>query len=113
MWYKFVYGVLYGILWLMHHGTVVEGREKIPESGCILCPNHKHLLDPVHVAFSLGHREKPRFMAKAELFKNRIFGAILRSVGAFPVTRGKADIHSIRESLQILNDGGSWGAQVI
>ena len=25
MWYKFVYGVLYGILWLMHHGTVVEG----------------------------------------------------------------------------------------
>ncbi|MBE6930806.1 MAG: 1-acyl-sn-glycerol-3-phosphate acyltransferase [Ruminococcaceae bacterium] len=106
MWYKFVYGVLYGILWLMHHGTVVEGREKIPETGCILCPNHRHLLDPVHVAFSLGHREKPRFMAKAELFKNRIFGAILRSVGAFPVKRGKADIHSIRESLQILNDGG-------
>lgn len=106
MWYKFVYCVLYGILWLMHHGTVVEGREKIPESGCILCPNHTHLLDPVHVAFSLGLREKPRFMAKAELFKNRIFGAVLRSVGAFPVQRGKADIQSIRESLKILGEGG-------
>lgn len=106
MFYSVVYALLYGVFWLMHHGTVVEGRENLPEGGCIICPNHTSLLDPIHVAFALGHNQRPRFMAKAELFKNPLFAAIIRGLGAFPVQRGAADINSIRESLSILREGG-------
>ena len=106
MFYSVIYVLLYGVFWLMHHDTVVHGRENLPEGGCIICPNHTSLLDPIHVAFALGRSQRPRFMAKAELFKNPLFAAIIRGLGAFPVQRGAADINSIRESLNILKDGG-------
>jgi len=106
MFYSFIYGLLYGVFWLMHHDTVVQGRENLPEGGCIICPNHTSLLDPIHVAFALGRHVRPRFMAKAELFKIPVLNVIIRKLGAFPIQRGTADINSIRESLTILKDGG-------
>jgi 1-acyl-sn-glycerol-3-phosphate acyltransferase len=82
-----------------------EGLENIPEGGgYLVCANHRTMLDP----FFFAYQFKPQlfFMAKAELFRNKIFGALLRNLGAFPVKRGTADIGAIKESLKIIGSDG-------
>ncbi len=82
----------------------VEGMENIPESGAyIVCANHYSAVDPFMIGVMLPHRIA--FMAKAELFKNRILRFLLTNVGAFPIKRGEADIRSIKTSLKILSEG--------
>lgn len=84
----------------------VEGIENLPaEGGCIICPNHISLRDAVLMA-AISKRHL-RFMGKAELFSTNIkwFSTFLYKLGAFPVSRGEADLSSIRTSLSILKDG--------
>ena len=66
----------------------IEEAENLPESGpVIFTPNHPNaLLDPLLMQ-SLLKKFRVRFVAKAELFKIPVFGSILRSLGAIPVTR--------------------------
>lgn len=44
-------------------------------------------------------------MAKAELFKNPILGFIIRSLGAFPISRGKGDVGSVKTVFRLLEEG--------
>ncbi|MDO4740994.1 MAG: lysophospholipid acyltransferase family protein [Eubacteriales bacterium] len=83
----------------------VEGLENLPqEGGCILCANHVCMIDPAIIA-SLCRRPV-RFMGKNELFSTRFawVTSLLYKVGAFPVSRGEADLSSIRTSLSLLKD---------
>jgi 1-acyl-sn-glycerol-3-phosphate acyltransferase len=48
-------------------------------------------------------------MAKRELFKNTLLGAIIKRLGAFPVKRGSADLSAVKRSLQVLNEGNVFG----
>lgn len=83
----------------------VEGRENIPPSGpAILTPNHKSDWDPPLVG-AASNKRWCRYMAKSELFKSRIFGYIIRQLGAFPIHRGRVDQKSFRESVRILRTG--------
>ncbi len=86
----------------------IIGRENIPEGAFLLCANHTGLSDPIFLSFPLGLRTnpKPRFMAKAELFDNKIVGTMIRWLGGFPIRRGAADIAAIKESLKTLSSGG-------
>lgn len=82
----------------------VEGLENIPENGAyIVCANHYSAVDPIMIGVMLPHRIS--FMAKAELFKNKLLRFFLTNVGAFPIKRGEADIKSIKTSLKILSEG--------
>lgn len=86
----------------------VNGLNNIPNNGrAILCSNHVSLLDPIILAISVPRTIS--FMAKKELFRNKLFGKLLRSLNAFPVDREGADIASIRKSLKILKDGQILG----
>jgi glycerol-3-phosphate dehydrogenase (NAD(P)+) len=79
------------------------GREHIPAGGVILAANHRSFLDP----FAIGCCN-PRpiyFVAKEELFKNRLVGWFLNCMGAFPVRRGKSDEESVRTALALLDRG--------
>ena len=80
------------------------GRENVPkEGGVIVAFNHKSKFDPVVAGLSC---KRPLcFMAKEELFKNPVFGALIKALGAFPVRRGKGDIGAIKASLKILGEG--------
>lgn len=81
-----------------------EGLENIPTEGAfIMAPNHKSYFDPVVVA--LKCKRKIRFMAKAELFKNKLFAKIITSLGAFPLQRGKGDIAAVKAAFSILKEG--------
>lgn len=81
-----------------------NGIENIPkEGGVIIAYNHRSNWDPVIA--SITCTRQLRFMAKEELFKNPVFGALIKKLGAFPVRRGKGDIGAMKSSLKILKNG--------
>jgi 1-acyl-sn-glycerol-3-phosphate acyltransferase len=66
------------------------GREHIPAEGpVILAANHRSFLDPFVIA-TLARRPL-YYVAKRELFENRLQGWFLNALGAFPVDRGTGD----------------------
>ncbi len=78
------------------------GRNNIPaKGGAILAVNHRSNWDVV-IAGLMCPRML-RFMAKAELFENKLFGGLIKRLGAFPVQRGRGDVGAIKSALNILS----------
>lgn len=100
--------IIVKFLFLVLFRVEVRGGDNIPEKGAfILCPNHMSYLDPPLVACFV--RRRIFYMAKEELFHNRVFGWVLKMLGAFPVKRGAADLMAIKTALKILKDGKALG----
>ncbi|MGB3953854.1 MAG: lysophospholipid acyltransferase family protein [Brooklawnia sp.] len=76
-----------------------RGTENIPISGpAIVVPNHISSLDPVLVGEFLVYNGRwPHFLARANLFDNRIMGRLLRAAEQIPVFRAS---DKARDSLQ-------------
>lgn len=105
MFYRVVI-VLAHILMSILFDLRFEGLEHIPEEGgFILAANHRSYLDPVFCAIRV--KRKFNFMAKEELFNNKIFGAFIRALGAFPVARGTGDTGAITEAERRIREGGA------
>ncbi|MFU0833303.1 MAG: 1-acyl-sn-glycerol-3-phosphate acyltransferase [Oscillospiraceae bacterium] len=86
----------------------VRNAENLPQSGkAILCCNHMSMTDPLRLAFS--QKRQIFFMAKEELFHNKLVSAVLTALGAFPVSRGKGDKNAIHTAQEILNSGQILG----
>ncbi len=102
--FVFAYYVL-GFIVRILHPVDVEGIEKLPRSGALLCPNHASNWDPILVALALPKDYRLHIMAKEELFRSPLLGWVLRKLGAFPVSRGNNDISAVKESIQALRDG--------
>ncbi len=83
------------------------GLENIPNAPYILAGNHTSILDIPLLA--CGIDDPINFMAKEELFKNKLFAWFLTNVNAFPIKRGKSDLGAMRHALTILKDGGVLG----
>ncbi|MBQ2248117.1 MAG: 1-acyl-sn-glycerol-3-phosphate acyltransferase [Tidjanibacter sp.] len=69
------------------------GRERMPKDGnpVVVVSNHQNcLIDPLGLVFSLSDR-KPRFLARASVFKNPILNKVIRGLGALPTYRAKFD----------------------
>jgi glycerol-3-phosphate dehydrogenase (NAD(P)+) len=80
------------------------GREHIPTEGpVIFAANHRSFLDP----FVIGTcaRRPMYYIAKKEMFANRLQGWILNALGAFPVDRGAADQEMLKTARAILERG--------
>ena len=71
----------------------VMGLERIPRRGpAIIVPNHISNFDPVCVAYLVdAARRRPRFLAKASLWKNPILKFILKGGGQISVNRGTGE----------------------
>lgn len=50
-------------------------------------------------------RRRMRFMGKDSLWRHRIFGSMFSALGAFPVTRGSADLEALRRCISIIDAG--------
>jgi len=103
MFYKFFRKVA----WLLVHCLYrikTEGFENVPkDGGFLMCGNHVSAMDPI----VLASFTKPNmfFMAKKELFKNKLLGWFLGKVNAFPIDRTGTDMDAFRKSLAVLNGG--------
>ena len=85
--------------------ATVEGMDRLPRNGVLLCPNHSSNWDPILVALRLPVNYRLHIMAKVDLFKNPILAWILRRLGAFPVSRGSSDIQSVKTAMQAIKSG--------
>lgn len=82
----------------------IINMDNVPEKGAaLLCANHIGELDMFFIGCKL--KRWIRWIAKEELFKNPIFGAFFKWLGAFPVKRGKGDIRSVRVVFNLLEQG--------
>ena len=63
------------------------------------------MLDPIFIVMAYGWGRKLTIMGKAELFRNPVFAWIFRSVGVFPVERGKADTAALDKAIADINTG--------
>ncbi|MBQ8434922.1 MAG: 1-acyl-sn-glycerol-3-phosphate acyltransferase [Oscillospiraceae bacterium] len=98
--YNFVKAVYYGF-----YNVKVEGKENIPQdTGFIIASNHRSFADPPLVAVT-SKCSKFSFVAKEELFKNPLFGWLIRKLGAFSVVRGKGDMKVISDAVERLEEG--------
>ena len=103
LFYKAAKGIA-RVLFSLVYRIEIEGKEHLPERGkAIVSPNHFSMMDPIIIGAFLPR--KVNFMAKEELFSNKLFALILNKLGVFPVKRGGADIGAIRTALRILNNG--------
>ena len=86
-------------------GIRVYHRERLPAAGGVLViANHQSYLDPVLAAVGMPRPFEP--MARESLFRFPPFAWLIRSLYAFPVKRGTADLGAIKEALRRLKAGG-------
>lgn len=102
--FVFVYYVAGFVVGLLHPVSI-EGMDKLPERGVLLCPNHSSNWDPLLLGLRLPVNYRLHVMAKEELFRNPILGWIIRKLGAFPVSRGENDINTVRTAMKAIKDG--------
>lgn len=100
-------GIL-GFLFKIVYRVKENGKENIPDEGAyIICANHITALDPAGVV--LLNKRKITFVAKIELFQNRILNFLGHVFDIIPVRRGRQDIESMKRCIKYLNTGGLLG----
>ena len=84
-----------------------EGLEHIPrEGGVLVAGNHISYFDPLaHGYFLERAGRRPRFLAKIELFKNKVSGPVLRGAKQIPVVRGSGDMGPVEAARASLREG--------
>ena len=106
--YRLVRAIVVRFIFTLLYPLKIVGKENIPlEGAVILCANHISMLDPL--ALILACPRQIRFMAKEELFANKLVGWVLKNMGAFSIKRGESDLASVRLALQILKEDNVFG----
>jgi 1-acyl-sn-glycerol-3-phosphate acyltransferase len=102
-----VYWVVRAVLqpfFLVYFRLSRHGRHHIPQTGpLLLASNHRSFLDPFVLGTML--RRPVYYVAKKELFANRLQAWFLNALGAFPVDRGASDQEMLETARQILARG--------
>lgn len=84
------------------HPTVIKGRKNLPKGKAILSCNHRSNWDIV--MYYLNTSKRLKILAKKELFKNRLMGAVMRSLGGISVDREGNDINAIKNCMKALKE---------
>ena len=99
-------------LWIYFRRIDVRGRDLIPQDGpLIYVANHPNvMLDTLLLAATIPG-QRPRFLAKSTVFKNRLFAFFLRRLGAVAVSREQDGVRGgnrdmFRQACSILEQGG-------
>lgn len=101
----------YFVSWLFLRGffnlgmsVKYSGREHIPSSGgFVIATNHRSYYDPLIVGAS--QKKTTYYLAKEELFRNRLMGAWLRSVASLSIKRGRIDREALKICVKTINSG--------
>jgi len=78
----------------------VVGLENVPKTGAfVFAPTHRSTID------SAATRRRMRFMGKDSIWKFKVIGKAMTGLGAFPVTRGSADLEALKRCIAVLQSG--------
>jgi 1-acyl-sn-glycerol-3-phosphate acyltransferase len=96
-----VFARLFGVLF---YRVRVYGREKVPATGgALICANHQSYFDPVLIGLAVDRRMN--FLARASLFKNRLFKWLIEFLDAIPIDREGSGFGGLKETLRCLKKG--------
>jgi 1-acyl-sn-glycerol-3-phosphate acyltransferase len=81
----------------------VVGAENVPAGPVIVVANHDSLSDPFFLGAAV---ERPlHFLAKRELWANRLVGSVLDALGGIPVERRRGDLTAVAALVGVLERG--------
>lgn len=91
------------VFYKLVYPTKVFGKENVIQDGrrIVIC-NHLCKMD-VFVVAAL-YKNRTTFLSKVEWFNNKLFGAILKCLGAIPLDRDKPQLSTIKTAFQVLKD---------
>lgn len=108
LWLRLGYTVVKLFFRLCCH-VRIEGSEYIPaQGGVVLVSNHISVFDTLLLPYAVLATKGMQVVwapAKAELFRTRLLGCLLTSVGVFPVRRGQHDRQAIRRMIAHMRTG--------
>lgn len=106
MFYAYLRSLVMFLLWVINGNAHFHNTDKIlnQEENYILVAPHRTFWDPVYMAFA-ARPKRFIFMAKKELFQNRIFGWWIRMCGAFPIDRENPGQEALRYPINTLKKG--------
>jgi len=88
----------------------VTGLEHLPPTGpALLLADHDSYWDPIAVAVAAGRVRHLQALAKSTLWKNKIVGAVMTSMGQIPVTRGASNAEAMASAVDELRRGACIG----
>jgi 1-acyl-sn-glycerol-3-phosphate acyltransferase len=89
------------VFFRLGYGVRLYGLDQVPVTGkAIFASNHRSDFDPPILGGFIPR--EVHFFAKEELFRHKVFGAVIRAVNAFPVRRGQFDREALSGCLDIL-----------
>ncbi len=83
--------------------TKFVNKKAIPKGACIIASNHTSNMDAINLAVHTW--EKKYYLAKKELFKNKLVGFFAKKFGGIPIDRSGNDVNAIKNSLKVLKNG--------
>lgn len=84
------------------HPTIIKGRKNMPKGKAVLSCNHLSNWDmPLYL---LNTSEKINILAKKEVFKNKLFGALMKDYGGIPIDRDSNDLNAIKQCFKVLKE---------
>lgn len=86
----------------------VEGRENVPDTGCVITCNH--VMGPDFLAIGYACPQQLYFMAKQELFEvHPALTWLLNACGTFPIRRGETDLEAVQHAIDLVKSGHTLG----
>jgi 1-acyl-sn-glycerol-3-phosphate acyltransferase len=96
--YRFFYNVVG--LELALHRPKIEGRENVPDEGCLIISNHVSFMDPTTVGWGVG--KEIYFLGRKSLFKPPFWSWFLPICNVLPIDREGHDIAGMRRIIGML-----------
>jgi len=81
----------------------ITGTDNPYQGSAIIAPNHSSFLDPPLIG--IAWPEETHFIARASLFRNRIWKKIQEALNSHPVSGTAQDVGSFRKICQLLREG--------
>ncbi len=92
--------LVYGTYYKLVFNLKIEGRENVPKKGFfIVASNHVSAIDPFLVIHAI--QRHTAYMAKVELFENKVARFFLNVLGAFAVDRAKLSVSTIKTVISL------------
>jgi len=85
------------------HGMTVEGRENVPQGGCLIVSNHVSFMDPTTVGWAVAR--EIYYLGRKSLFKPPFWSWFLPICNVLPIDRDAHDVSGLRRIIKMLKDG--------
>ena len=82
------------------HGIKIEGREHVPQGGCLIVANHVSFMDPTTVGWAVAR--EIYYLGRKTLFKPPFWSWFLPICNVLPIDRDGTDMSGLRRIIKML-----------